>query len=145
MSATPHRNLLMFGELTGCKGTKNVLLATTMWDRLHSKFDDGGKREEGLKKEYWKVMIHHGAGVERFLNTSDSAWSIVDNVVNRSGPKAALLFQKERVDQGKYVEDTSAGEALELDLGRLVERQNKTVENTWESSLGNILGVFRKG
>jgi hypothetical protein len=144
MSATPHRNLLMFAELTGCKGTKNVFLATTMWDRLHPKLDNGSKREEGLKKEYWNVMIHHGARVERFLNTSDSAWSIVDSVVNRSGPKAALLFQKERVDQGKYVEDTSAGEALELELGRLVERQNQTVKTTWELFWDNILEVFRR-
>ena len=127
MSATPHRNLLMFGELTGRKGTKSVVLATTMWDRLHPELDDGNKQEEGLKKQYWKVMIRNGAAVDRFLNTSDSAWSIVNNVVNRSGPKAALLFQRERVDQGKYVEDTSAGEALELDLGRLVKRQNNTV------------------
>jgi len=127
MSATPHRNLLMFGELTGRKGTKSVVLATTMWDKLHPKLDDGGKREKALKKQYWKVMIRNGAAVDRFLNTSDSAWSIVDNVVNRNGPKAALLFQKEMVDQGKYMEDTSAGEALGLDVGRLVKRQNNTV------------------
>jgi len=133
----------MFGELTGRKGTKNVVLATTTWDKLHPQFDDGNKREEGLKKKYWKVMIHHGAGLDRFLNTSDSAWSIVDNIVNRGGPKAALLFQKERVDQGKYVKDTSAGEALELDLGQLVKRQNKTVEKTRGSPL-RILGAFRK-
>ena len=125
MSATPHRNLLMFGELTGRKGTNNVVLATTMWDKLHPKLDDGSKRERGLTKKYWKVMIRNGAGVERFLNTSDSAWSIVNNVVNRNGPKVALLFQEETVDQGRYVEETSAGEALELDLGRLVKRQNR--------------------
>jgi hypothetical protein len=117
----------MFGELTGRKGTKNVVLATTMWDKLHPQLDDGGKREKDLKKKYWNVMIRNGAAVERFLNTSDSAWSIVDNVVDRSSPKAPLLFQKERVDQGKYVEDTSAGEALGLNVGRLVKRQNKTV------------------
>ena len=115
----------MFGELTGRKGTNNVVLATTMWDKLHAKLDDGGKREKGLKKKYWKVMIRNGAGVERFLNTPDSAWSIVNNVVDRNGPKAALLFQEETVDQGRYVEDTSAGEALELDLGQLVKRQNR--------------------
>jgi len=117
----------MFAELTGRGGTKNVVLATTMWDKLHPVLDDGNKREKSLKKKYWKVMIRHGAAVDRFLNTSDSAWSIVDNVVNRNGPKAALLFQKETVDQGQYVEDTSAGEALELDFGRLVKRQNKIV------------------
>ena len=141
MSATPHRNLLMFGELTGRKGTNNVVLATTMWDKLHPQQDDGGKREEGLKKEYWQVMIHHGAGLDRFLNTSGSAWRIVDNIVKRSGNRAALLFQEERVDQGKRVKDTSAGEALELDLGRLVERQNKTMKKTRGNAIGYLLGL----
>jgi hypothetical protein len=117
----------MFGELTGRKGTESVVLATTMWDRLHPELDDGNKREKGLKKQYWKVMIRNGAAVDRFLNTSDSAWGIINNVVNRNGPKAALLFQKERVDQGKNMEGTSAGEALGLDVGRLVKRQNKTM------------------
>ena len=141
MSSTPHRNLLMFGELTGCKDTKNVVLATTMWDRLHPTLDNGSKREKDLKKKYWKVMLRNGAGVDRFLNTSDSAWSIINNVVNRSGPKAALLFQKERVDQGKDVEDTSAGEALKLDLGRLLKKQNETVKTAWELFLDK---VFRR-
>ena len=135
----------MFGELTGRKGTNNVVLATTMWDKLHPQQDDGGKREEGLKKEYWQVMIHHGAGLDRFLNTSGSAWRIVDNIVKRSGNRAALLFQEERVDQGKRVKDTSAGEALELDLGRLVERQNKTMKKTRGNAIGysSIYWVFR--
>ena len=141
MSATPHRNLLMFGELTGREGTNNVVLATTMWDKLHPQQDDGGKREEGLKKEYWKVMIHHGAGLDRFLNTSGSAWRIVDNIVKRSGNRAALLFQEERVDQGKRVKDTSAGEALELDLGRLIEKQNKTMKKTRGNAIGYLLGL----
>ena len=141
MSATPHRNLLMFGELTGRKGTNNVVLATTMWDKLHPQQDDGGKREEGLKKEYWQVMIHHGAGLDRFLNTSGSAWRIVDNIVKRSGNRAALLFQEERVDQGKCVKATSAGEALELDLSRLVERQKKTMKKTWGDAFGHLLGL----
>ena len=131
----------MFGELTGRKGTNNVVLATTMWDKLHPQQDDGGKREEGLKKEYWQVMIHHGAGLDRFLNTSGSAWRIVDNIVKRSGNRAALLFQEERVDQGKCVKATSAGEALELDLSRLVERQKKTMKKTWGDAFGHLLGL----
>jgi len=143
MAATPHRNLLIFEELTGHRGTKNVILATTMWDKLHPKLDDGSKREKGLKDEYWNVMIHHGAGVDRFLNTSDSAWSIVNNVVIKSGHKAGLLFQKERVDQGKCLKATSAGEAVGLNLDRLIDRQNRRMRagrKTW----GPPLGIFGK-
>ena len=138
MAATPHRNLIMFSELTGCRGAKNVVLATTMWDRLYPTLDDGFKQEKGLKAKYWKAMIRNGATVDRFLNTSDSAWSIVDKIVNKSNHKGVLLFQEERVDQKKRLKDTSAGEALDLNLDQLVERQNKTmrVRKTWSSGLG---------
>jgi len=43
MSATPYRTLLMFGELTGCKGplsnkrTVNTVFLTTMWDVVENK------------------------------------------------------------------------------------------------------------
>ncbi|KIM49707.1 hypothetical protein M413DRAFT_21870 [Hebeloma cylindrosporum] len=135
MPGTPHRNLLVFSELTGRKGTKNVVLATTMWDRLHPTKENGlgDKREGALKKEYWNLMIYHGAAVDRFLNTSDSAWSIVDNIVNKHDQKAPLLFQQQRVEQEKSLPQTSAGEALEQDLARLVKNHKKTMKKSWWS------------
>jgi hypothetical protein len=134
MSATPHRNLFMFAELTGPRAAENVVLATTMWDKLHPKLDNGSKREQCLKEEYWNVMIHHGATVERFLNTSNSAWSIVDNVFNRNenDQKTALQFQEERVDRKKRLKETSAAKALSRDIDRLVQRQNETTHHRKE-------------
>jgi len=119
MAAAPHRNLLMFAELTGSRAAEKVVLATTMWDKLHPDTLDKGaesKREQSLKKEYWKDMIKDGATVKRFLNTSDSAWSIVDNVVNRNenGQKTGLQFQVERVDEKKSLKETRAFAALYL-------------------------------
>jgi len=141
MSATLLRNLLMFANLAGRQGANNVVFVTTMWDKLHRGHDDGNKREEDLKNQYWQVMIHHGAGLVRFQNTSGSAWSIVDNVVKKSSDKGVLLFQEERVDQGKCVKDTSAGEALELDLDLLVQRQNKTMKKTWRDTFWDLWGL----
>jgi hypothetical protein len=40
MAAAPHRNLLMFSELTGPRSAKNVVLVTTMWDKLIPEFDE---------------------------------------------------------------------------------------------------------
>ena len=140
MGTTPHRHLLMFAELTGPGSAKNVVLATTMWDKLHPQLDDGNKREKGLENRYWNVMIHHGATVERFLNTSNSAWTIVHNIVNNNDHKAALLFQEETVDQKRPLLATAAGRALSLDLDRLVEKQKKTIQEptVWSSSSGNV-------
>ena len=84
MSTTvPCQNLPgMFAELTGPRSAKDIILTTTMWDKLNPKFDDGGKWKKILKKEYWNAMIHYGTAIEHFLNSSDSAWSIISNVVN---------------------------------------------------------------
>jgi len=41
-------------------------------------------------KKYWEDMNHHDANVKRFLNDSDSAWSIVDSVVENRDQKKVL-------------------------------------------------------
>jgi hypothetical protein len=91
-----------------------------------SEFDDGDDWEKDSKEEYWNAMIRHGATVERFLNTSDSAWSIVDNIVEKNNQKEPLLFQEERVDQKKHFARTSAWEALYLNLGKLMNFERQT-------------------
>jgi len=96
-----------------------------MWDTLGAKFDAiGTKREHCLKKEYWNVMIDHGAGVERFLNTAGSAWSIIEQIANKNDQRVPLLFQEEKVDRKQPLLVTGAGKALSLDLELLVQDQN---------------------
>ena len=114
----PHHNLRMFAELTGPKSAKNVVLATTLWDILGLVPDVGNRREQRLKDEYWNIMIHHGATVQRFLNDSDSAWNIINDFLNRNenNRKTGLISQEERVGQKKPLKDTSAAEALSLDF-----------------------------
>jgi len=146
MAAAPHRNLLMFAELTGPRSAKNVVLVTTMWDTLNPTCqNEGVEREKGLKTKYWNTMIYHGAAAERFLNNSDSAWRIINNIVdrNKNDEKPVLQFQEERVDRKKTLKETGAGQALYQDLNRLIERQNKTmqVSTTWSNSSGSTLGA----
>jgi hypothetical protein len=116
----------MFGELSGNKSAKKVILATTMWDKVSEA--EGEKREAALKERYWNVMIHHGAVVERFLNTSESAWAVINSLVERERNKSALLLQEELVDLKRRLLETNAGKALYLDLQVLIEKQNKTIQ-----------------
>ena len=127
MSEAPHRNLRMFGELCGNKPAKKVVLATTMWDKV-SEIEEGEKRENALKEKYWNVMLHHGAVVERFLNTPESAWAVINRLVEREKNKSALLLQEELLDLGKRLNDTNAAMALYLDLQTLVAKQNRTIQ-----------------
>jgi len=147
MGSTPHRNLRMFAELTGPGSAKNVVLATTMWDILGPMMAGvGNRREQRLKDEYWNVMIHHGATVQRFLNNSDSAWDIIDDFLNRNenNRKTGLMFQEERVVQKKKLEETSAVEALSLNLEELARRQNETMRQSTRQS-GSSRSATRGG
>lgn len=133
MSEAPHRNLRMFGELSGNKSAKKVVLATTMWDKVND-ITEGEKRENALKEKYWNVMLHHGAVVERFFNTPESAWEVINKLVERERNKSALFLQEELLDLGKRLNDTNAGKALYLDLQILVAKQNKTIQSDTEKA-----------
>ena len=85
MIGNPHRNLRMFGELCGDHASiKKIMLVTTMWDKVQLELDTGVRRETELFENYWKALINHGASTARFLNSADSAWKIVDLILEQN-------------------------------------------------------------
>jgi hypothetical protein len=79
-SSNPEYYLDRLEKLCGKHWEQSVTLVTTMWDKTRdSKLAEG--REEDLKKYCWKELIDKGAAVDRFLNTPDSAWKIIDRLV----------------------------------------------------------------
>ncbi|KAF9446415.1 hypothetical protein P691DRAFT_708661, partial [Macrolepiota fuliginosa MF-IS2] len=72
-TATPRYNIAMFEELCGYGACGNIVLVTTMWDRVGKGI--GGLREEKLKSVYWAPMIKRGSSTARHLNTQESAWN----------------------------------------------------------------------
>jgi len=80
ITGKPDGNLRRFGELCGNQWAQSVILVTTMWDKVQNR-GLCENREECLKKEYWKAMIENGAALDRFLNTPDSAWGIIEPLV----------------------------------------------------------------
>jgi len=129
MTGTPHRNVRMFGELCGDKSARNVVLLTTMWDKVKN-MEEAGKREAALKERCWNFMIHNGATVDRFdKDDPKSSWTIVDKVIQRHKVGQALLLQEEIVDFGKRLNATSAGMALFQDLQKLIDKQNRRIKS----------------
>jgi hypothetical protein len=94
---TPHSNLRRLGELRGERSARNIVLVTTMWDKPSGKADNE-EREDDLKAGYWNIMIQHGATVDRFENSSASAWAIVDKIVTRDNDGA---YRSKRLVQEK--------------------------------------------
>jgi hypothetical protein len=57
---------------------QNIVVATTMWTR--DKNQMGERREKELRNKHWKVMLGRGSALQRFEDTRDSAWAVIDLV-----------------------------------------------------------------
>ncbi|KAL0948457.1 hypothetical protein HGRIS_011030 [Hohenbuehelia grisea] len=154
MAGTPLRNLHMFGGLCGNRASANVILATTMWnDRLRGALGD--QRELELKEKYWKPMLDLGSKMLRFDGTHDSAWQIVDCLLDRKQAPPPLLLQEELVDLRKVLVETEAGKRLYSELHqifndhrtavrRLLDEARKQSDATVTSSLTARIGDLEK-
>lgn len=125
MSGAPHRNLRMFAQLCGDQGVKKVILVTTMWDKV--KIWTGAQREHDLRLNYWRGMMDKGASVARFRNTQQTAWKIIDIIVQESTAEV-LLLQEELVDLKLRLNETKAGIMLYSNLQELLLEQQRTIQ-----------------
>jgi hypothetical protein len=77
---------------------KDVIVVTTMWGQV--KKEIGERREEELKNVVFAKMVAAGCRVQRFEDTPESAWRIVDCLTAR-GLKTLrqqrIVSQKDRV------------------------------------------------
>jgi len=129
MGGTPLRNLRIFNELCG-DTARTAVLVTTMWDKLPT-HTEGEKREESLKKNYWNGMIQRGAFVDRFENTTKSAWDVVGTMVVRSRKNSVgipLLLQEELIIHKKRLEETRAGRAMYRSLQDHLAKRQEAVQ-----------------
>jgi len=124
VAGTPLKNLRMFEKLCGKKALQNVILVTTMWDKVEGL--TGSNREKELKGGYWKGMIKQGSRAVRYRNTYDSAWDILDSIIGDN--RIAVLLQKEIVDMKRELCETDAGQTLYQTLETLVKEQRTKLE-----------------
>jgi hypothetical protein len=116
----------MLGELCGDQAVEKVVLVTTMWDRVQE--DTGECREQQLFENYWNGMMKLGASTSRFLNSTDSAWRII-NLLLEGHVNESLLLQEELVDLKRSLNETQAGKTLYSDLQRPLAEQRDTVRS----------------
>ncbi|KAI6009962.1 hypothetical protein EDC04DRAFT_2581317, partial [Pisolithus marmoratus] len=105
-------SLELCANLIGNDVADRVRLVTTMWDEREGESDTSAEEnmENRLKQEQWRSLIDKGAMCARFFNTSKSAWDIVQGLEVKR--KASLLLQRELVDMGKSLKQTTAGMRL---------------------------------
>ena len=131
MAGTPLKNLNMFANLCGDDAVRNVILTTTMWSRVQA--DVGFRREKELRGKYWKTMLDLGSGTHRFLDTYESAWSII-NVFLKKDQNDTLLLQEEMVDLEMRLSETHAGKTLYSELQKLLADQKDIVRSLQEDA-----------
>lgn len=119
------KNLDMFRKLTGEKNLKNVILATSMWDKVSPA--EGLRREDELKGKFWKLLIAMGAKpVRHHHHDDDAAASARAIAAMLLGNKPFYLqLQEEMGKDNKALRDTAAGKEVMVELGRIKEEHQR--------------------
>jgi hypothetical protein len=114
------KNLNMMKKLCGTQSLKNVVLATTMWEKVS--LEEGSRREEELKSKFWKDMIDQGSVTKRIhANTNEVARTLVKSLL-RNEPTVMQLQQE--LHEGKALSETLAGTAIGEEIAKM-ERKLK--------------------
>ncbi|KAM0429266.1 hypothetical protein ACHAPT_006480 [Fusarium lateritium] len=112
-SSLTYLNLLQ--SLIGHDALRNVILVTTMWNKLRDQDRrEAVQREQELIDKYWNPMIDKGSYTAQFDGTADSAFALVFQLANKES--VVLDIQKQLVDQDRPLLDTSAGTVLARNL-----------------------------
>lgn len=102
IGGSPCKNIRMFSELCGELAMTQIILVTTMWQRVAP--ETGEMRERELIDEYWKVLIDKGSNVDRLRKaTYEDAWAVVWAMLERKLKKEAsglvLLHEKRAIGE----------------------------------------------
>lgn len=116
MAGSAKRNLLMFKKLCGNEALKNVILVTTMWEKVT--VAEGAAREKELidTDDFWGFMVKNKSRVERHYNNRDSARALVTKFLKEK--KVELTIQDEMVRKERHLDQTDAGKTLDSELAK---------------------------
>jgi hypothetical protein len=95
---TSRTSFFMLKKLCGDDRLKNIILATTKWGNIDEAV--GRRREQQLSETYWKRMLLRGSRMARFMDTRESAWAIIDLVLD--GDSVNLPKHSSQLEMVKY-------------------------------------------
>jgi hypothetical protein len=124
MQGSTKRNLAMFKKLCGDNALKNVILGTTMWDKIHEA--EGGRREAQLANapNFWGWIISRGSVMRRHNNDRTSALALIQDILDRNST-VVLEVQEELVEDHKHLRETGVGLELIGEIEKERERYQK--------------------
>ena len=109
-----------------------------MWDEVDEK--TGEDREEELKTVYWRTMLERNSTTGRFLRTRESAFNLIDPLIEAANKRCSVLLQDELVVMRKSLPATAAGQELLSTMGKLVGQREdllRRIRHEMKSSDGD--------
>ena len=93
----------------------------------------GSRREEQLQTNFWKDMLANGCEIDRFDNSYESAWRIVDSFAGKD--RAPVLLPSEIVESQLRLNETQAGIELNNELMKLISEQKEAARRLAEQAV----------
>ena len=112
------KNLRMMQQLCGSDSLRNVVLATTMWEKVTN--EEGLRQEAELKQTFWKSMIDGGATTSNSKTQSAAeAQSLVRSMMKNT-PRSTRL--QEELSSGLTLVQTAAGIEIREEIAKLEQK-----------------------
>lgn len=124
MTGSMMKNLTMFPLLVGQSNMEHCVLVTSKWGIVGPR--EGGSRESELVGNYWGELLAGGAHIARFEDGTSSALDIVK--LSCSAGLFTPQLTQEFAIQGMPLHRTAAGRAIDKDIAKAYERQEKDLE-----------------
>lgn len=126
MTGTAVRTLQICRRICGTSALSNVILTTTRWKDVESQAI-GAQREQELRNDFWKFMLDYDSTMMRYHGDHDSAVAIISQLLQKD--TVVLDIQRELVDQGKKLSDTTAGTFVHDNFEEVKKRYEKELKD----------------
>ena len=112
----------MFEELCGKNAPQKVILTTTMWDEVDQ--ETGETREGELRSRYWRPMLQRNSTTNRFRRTRESAFTVIDPLIDTANIRFSALLQLELADMRQKLPRATRQELLSTMESLLEQRED---------------------
>jgi hypothetical protein len=132
------RALRALKSMCGDNNLHDVVIATTMWDKIAPDHVAGAFARHGeLRKKINQEMGRHGGSMVALPSIKTDAIAIVEQIV-RKGSRMTLAFQKQLIDEHKLIRETDAGAIFFEAFNEQSTDLDITIDNTQNEMMGRI-------
>ncbi|ORY19538.1 P-loop containing nucleoside triphosphate hydrolase protein [Clohesyomyces aquaticus] len=117
------KTLDIFKKICGDLALKNVLLVTSRWGEVDE--DLGSKRERELRENFWAYMLHKGSTLTRFHGDKPGAAALMSQLLSKD--TVVLDLQRDLVDEGRNLDQTSAGQYVDDGLEKKMREYERAI------------------